>query len=313
MSKKEPISYDSNRDAARSAAAATPKTPLTQDEYIEQAYLFRALCERINPHEPIQLLLKGIEAEILATTNLPKAIDFILDELNHTGRISTAMRRLPHYFAPFQSFLVEQSENERGRFDSLMAFSILHHEATYRAATPSPQGLFFFQFEVLCRNRLTYDHGLVAMAQDPLYDGSWSRWILDIRHKLGIVDIADLVYVHSQHYVNRRAGDEENDKSEKPAAILFGEKEGRIALANRKTEPLFFFSALQRQLQYPAVPRRKLRDDVGETLTKIQRTVERLETRMKLLEDEQREKGIDLTKFYQRPDQAAWPDDPAGP
>jgi hypothetical protein len=274
---------------------------LPKDEYIEQAHLFRSLCERIEQNEPIQVLLKSISAEILATTNLPKAIDFILDELNHTGRISTAMRRLTHYFAAFQAFLIEQSEDERGRFDSQMAFSILYHEAAYRAAEPNPQGLFFFQFEVLCRNRLTYDHGLVAMAQDPIYDRQWSRWILDIRHQLGIVDIADLVYVHSQHYVNRQAA-QQPEPADIQSVVLFGEKEGRIALANRKTEPLFFFSALQRQLQYPAVPRRKLRDDALDIMNKLQRTVERL-VRTKLLEEEQREKGIDLTKFYQRPDQ----------
>jgi hypothetical protein len=284
------------------------KNRLAKDEYIEQAYLFGALCERINPNEPIQSLLRNIGTEVLSTTNLPKAIDFILDELNHTGRISTAMRRLSHYFAPFQAFLVEQAENERGRFDSLMAFSILHHEATYRAAEPTPQGLFFFQFEVLCRNRLTYDHGLVAMAQDPIYDRDWSRWILDIRHQLGIVDIADLVYVHSQFYVQRQTA-HGGEAVDVPDVILFGEKEGRIALANRKSEPLFFFSALQRQLKYPVVPRRRPRDESMDNLRNLQRTIERMEVRVKLLEDEQREKGIDLTKFYQRPDQPSWPRD----
>ena len=280
---------------------------LSQEEYIEQAHLFRSLSDRGNQSEPIQILLKNIAVEILATTNLSKAVDFIRDELNHTGRISTAMRRLPHYFAAFQAFLIEQAEDDRGRFDSTMAFSILHHEANYRAAEPTPQGLFFYQFEALCRNRLPYDHGLVAMAQDPIYDKKWSRWILDIRHKLGIVDIADLVYVHSQHYQNRRdaevASGGESDASEKPSVILFGEKEGRIALANRKTEPLYFFAALQRQLQYPPIPRFKPRGDTVEILSKLQRTMERLEVRIKLLEEEQREKGIDLTKFYQRPDQ----------
>lgn len=282
---------------------------LAKEEYVEQAYLFRALSERVNPNEPIQVLLKNIAAEILATTNLPKAIDFILNELNHTGRISSAMRRLPHYFAAFQSFLVEQAENERGRFDSLMAYALLHHEAAYRAAGPTPQGLFFFQFEALCRNRLPYDHGLVAIAQDPVYDRAWSKWILDIRHQLGIVDIADLVYVHSQYYVERQLA-QNSERQETPGVVLFGDKEGRIALANRKSEPLFFFSALQRHLKYPAVPRRKLQDETPDVLQRLQRALERLEVRTKLLEDEQREKGIDLSKFYQRPDQPIWRDDP---
>jgi hypothetical protein len=288
---------------------------LPQEEYIEQAHLFQALCERMHRNEPIQILLKSVATELLATTNLPKAVYYILDELNHTGRMATAMRRLPHYFAAFQAFLVEQVEKESGRFDSLMAFTILHHEATYRAGEPTPQGLFFYQFETLCRNRLTYDHGLVAMAQDPIYDRAFSRWILDIRHKLGIVDIADLVYVHSQHYANRRAAEAKDSvepDATSPPVILFGEKEGRIALANRKTEPLYFFAALQRQLRYPAVPRAKARDDIGEIQAKMRRTLERLEVRVKLLEDEQREAGIDLTKFYQRPGQNPWtPPDPA--
>ena len=36
---------------------------------------------------------------------------------------------------------------------------------------------------------------------------------------------------------------------------LFGEKEGKIARANRGRDPLYLFSALQRQLGYPEVPR----------------------------------------------------------
>jgi hypothetical protein len=278
---------------------------LPTEEYVEQAYLFRALSERINRNEPIQSLLKNLRAEVLATTNLPKAIAFILDELNHAGTISTAMRRLAHYFAPFQAYLMEESENERGRFDSLAAFTILQHEAQCRADQVSPQAMFFFQFEVLCRNRLNYDRGLAAMSLDPIFDRVWARWILDVRHKLGIVDLVDLVYVHSQHYVNSRRRvtdtDPEHD-TEIPAAVLFGEKEGRIALANRKSEPLYFFAALQRQLKYPPVPRPAPRDDAQETLKKVQRVLERLEVRVKLLEDEQRDAGIDLSKFYLRPD-----------
>ncbi len=279
---------------------------LPVEEYVEQSYLFRALAERMQRNEPIQSLLKNLRAEVLATTNLPKAIAFISDELNHAGAISTAMRRLSHYFAPFQAYLIEEAENERGRFDSMAAFTILQHEADCRANQLLPAGMFFFQFEVLCRNRLNYDRGLAAMSLDPIYDPTWARWILDVRHKLGIVDLVDLVYVHSQYYLQTlqaAAGGEAADiePTEIPAAILFGEKEGRIALANRKAEPLYFFAALQRQLKYPAVPRPAPRDDARETLLKMQRVLERLEVRVKLLEDEQREQGIDLSKFYHRP------------
>jgi hypothetical protein len=276
---------------------------LPPEEYIEQAYLFKALTERVNPSDPVQVLLKSLKSEVLATTNLPKAISFILDELNHAGTMATAMRRLSHYFAPFQAYVVEEAENERGRFDSQTGFLILQHEAELRAQGVSPQALFFYQFETLCRNRLNYDRGLAAIAGDPLFDPAWSKWILGVRHKLGIVDIADLVYVHSEYY-RRLLEKTEQPETEReiPRDVLFGEKEGRIALANRRSEPLYFFAALQRQLDYPPVPRPKRKDEAVEVIPTIQRTLERLELRIKLLEDEQREKGIDLSKFYQRPD-----------
>jgi hypothetical protein len=88
--------------------------------------------------------------------------------------------------------------------------------------------------------------------------------------------------------------------SELPEPILFGEKEGRIALANRSKEPHYLFLALQRQLGYPAIPVRKKRDEMAEFIPKMQRLIERLEVRVKFLEDEQRNQGIDLSKFYKK-------------
>lgn len=270
---------------------------LEAEEYIEQAYLFRALAERIRASEPVQETLRQLKQEILATTKLPLAIDFLLAELNHVGSMATAMQRMAHYFAAFQTFLVSAAESERGRFDMPRAMAILQAEAEYRSTQPGPVGLFFFQFEALCRNRLSYDHGLAAMAQDPIYDPVWRNWVLTVRHKLGLIDIADLVYVHSEYLVirERQAG---RGEVEEPVPLLFGEKEGRIALANRRKEPLYFFSALQRQLRYPAVPRPQVQEDPVDQYRKLSRQVERIETRIKLLEDEQRTKGIDLSKFY---------------
>lgn len=270
---------------------------LGSEEYIEQAYLFRALADRIRASEPIQETLLQIKQEILATTKLPLAIDFLLAELNHVGSMATAMERMPHYFAPFQTFLVAAAESERGRFDMPRAMAILQAEAEYRSSQPGPVGLFFFQFEALCRNRLAYDQGLAAMARDPVYDERWKGWLQLVRHQLGLIDIADLVYVHSEYYLirERQAG---RGETAPPDPILFGEKEGRIALANRRKEPLYFFSALQRQLRYPAVPRPQVQEDPVDQYRKLARQVERIETRIKLLEDEQRSKGIDLSKFY---------------
>ncbi len=57
------------------------------------------------------------------------------------------------------------------------------------------------------------------------------------------------------------------------------------------------FAALQRHLNYPLAPRPKPVDESRHILPLLLRRVERLETRLKLLEEEQKG-GIDLTKFF---------------
>ncbi len=272
---------------------------LEKEEYIEQAHLFRALANRMQANEPAQELLRSVREEILSTTKLPLAIDYLLAELNHVGLMATAMGRMSHYFTPFQTFLVENAESEKSRLDMNRAFQILEAEALFRTSLTTFSAMFFFQFEVLCRNRLSYDKGLAAMAQDPIYDEVWRNWMATIRHKIGLVELADLVYVHSDYYVIR--SQQEGGDPHRPVPLLFSEKEGRIALANRRKEPLYFFSALQRQLNYPAVPKPKPKDPQEELLPKLAKIVEKLEVRVKLLEDEQREKGINLEQFYKNP------------
>ena len=87
------------------------------------------------------------------------------------------MGLLPHYFTPFQAFVVQESENERLRFDLRVGLEILRREAEYRAGEPTRQGIFLYQFEALCRNRLGYDRGLEAVAGDPAFDDTWRDWI----------------------------------------------------------------------------------------------------------------------------------------
>jgi hypothetical protein len=272
---------------------------LAAEEYIEQAFFFRGLHARINSADPIQDVIGHLKEEILATTKLPMAMDYLLAELNHVGTMSTAMRRLSHYFAPFQAFLVEMAEDDRGRFDMNQAFVILEYEALHRSRHPDRPSMFFLQFETLCRNRLDYDKGLQAMSGDSVYDEAWQKWILKVRHQIGVIDLADLVYVHSDYYL--RVQSQKADEFQKPEVILFGEKEGRIALANRLKEPLYLFSALQRQLGYPAIPRPKNASSADEMIPKLRRQLEQVESRLKLLEDEQRHKGIDLSQFFQKP------------
>src|SRR5687767_8153403 len=106
---------------------------LDREEYVEQAHLFRTLGERLAEGTPIQELLDHVKQEVLSTTRLPLAIDFLLAELKHTGMMSGAMARLGHYFTPFQTYVMHEAEAERGRFDMRIAAEILRREAEYRA------------------------------------------------------------------------------------------------------------------------------------------------------------------------------------
>ena len=272
---------------------------LDREEYIEQAYLFRVFAERIAAGIAAQEALVSIAQEVLATSKLPMAIDYLVGELKLVGTLSTAMIRLSHYFSAFQSFVMEKAEQEGGRFDMRTALAMLEREASYRAESPSPQGLFFYRFECLSRNRLDYDRGLAAVAADDICEGEWKAWIETVGRQVGLVDLADLVYVRSPEYwrlEKRSALFAGREVAGPERTILFGEKEGRIARANRGKDPLFFFAALQRQLGYPAVPRPNPVVPSAETPAMLARRLERGEMRVKLLEEESRG-GIDLSRF----------------
>ncbi len=141
---------------------------LDREEYIEQTHFFRTLKARMGEGLSTQDLLASVREEILATTKLPMAIDFMAGELKLQGVFGTAMAKLSHYFTPFQSFVVGEAESDKGHFDLPLALEILAREANYRAEGATPQGLFLYQFESISRNRLGYDGGLTAMAQDPV-------------------------------------------------------------------------------------------------------------------------------------------------
>ncbi len=271
---------------------------LERDEYIEQAYFFRVLRERLPENMPLQDLLQQVQQEILATTRLPLAIDFLLGELKHRGQFASAMARLPHYFSSFQTFIVQEAENERGRFDMRVAIEVLRFQAEYLSSDKvTPAGMFLYQFETLCRNRIRYDPGLLAISRDPIYDANWQTWILAVRRQVGLVDLADLIYARSEYHVQRLAV---RDRPVPDVPVLFGEKEGKIAWANRRKDPLYLFAALQRHLGYPAVPKLKPVDQSPQLIPQLLRRMERLEQRLKLMEEEQKE-GIDISRFYQPP------------
>ncbi|ELP34961.1 hypothetical protein [Rhodopirellula baltica] len=303
---------------------------LPHSEYVEQAYLFDLLRQRIAEQTPMQELLEQLRHELLATTRLPMAIEFMLTELRHTGLMGPAMERLSHYFSPFQTYLVNESEEEAGRFTIHLALQILQADAKLRSqfseqmeaiASDSIQparasshhrgpttpeailqhcrcGFFFFQFETLSRNRLGYDAGLLAMSRDPVYDQSWAQWLLNLRAQVGLVDLADLLFLSSEEY-RRRLVEADQDVSQK-GPFLFGEKEGRIALANRRKDPVYLFGAMQRHLGYPPVPRPVRVTEDRDTIPQLLRRIERLESRLKLMEQEQKQE-LDISKFYEKP------------
>src|SRR5207245_5342459 len=147
-------------------------------------------------------------------------------------------------------------------------------------------GMFIYQFEVLCRNRLGYDEGLTCMAGDAFYDQAWRNYLELVRRQIGAVDFADLVYLRSELYVAEQR--RQDATYQPPYPPLFGEKEGKIAKANRQHDPLYLFAAMQRQLGYPEVPRPQPRDDLSAKLTALQGKLRELEMRLKLVESELR-------------------------
>jgi hypothetical protein len=272
----------------------TTATVLDREEYIEQAYFFRVLRERLAENLAAQVVLEGLHQEILTTTRLPYAVQFLATELKHSGLLSSGFERLGHYFTAFQAFVIRATELAGHRFSTETALLILEREALYRAGQPTLPGLFVYQFETLSRNRLGYDEGLTAMCADPLYDQAWRDYLAMVRAQVGVLDFADLIYVRSELYVRevRRS----DPGYEPPLPPLFGEKEGKIARASRGRDPLYLFAALQRQLGYPEVPRPKPPDDLGSKFVTLQARFRELEMRLKLLEQEVRGQ-VDLSQF----------------
>lgn len=267
---------------------------LDREEYIEQAYFFRVLRERMAAQMATQEVLDRVHEEILSTTRLPYAVQFLATEMRHSGLLSSGFVRLPHYFTPFQAFVVRQTEEGGQRIPVENALLILEREAVYRSGGPTAPGLFAYQFEALSRNRLGYDEGLTCMAADPFFDADWRAYLELVRRQVGAVDFADLIYLRSHLYVNEQR--RKDSTYEPPLPPLFGEKEGKIARASRGRDPLYLFAALQRQLGYPEVPRPKPRDDMAAKLEIQNAKLRELETRLKLVESEVRGQ-VDLAQF----------------
>ena len=262
--------------------------PLPLEEYVEQAFFFETFRSRIEEGYSAQELLTAIRSELLTTVQLPMAIEFLLTDLKHTGLLSSAMRRIAHYFTPFQTFVIAESEREESRFDFRIALEILAREAKYRSGAPLIQGLFFYQFETICRNRLGYDRGLEMLCQDDAYNDDWKEWLSILRKQIGLVDLAEMIFYRSEFYKTKR--------EEASVVPLFGEREGRIAFACRYRDPVFLFSALSRHLGYPGVPHLKRVMAEENPIPLLLRRIEHLESRLQLMEEELRG-GVNLNRY----------------
>jgi hypothetical protein len=278
---------------------------LDREESIEQAYFFQAFRDRLRDEMPAQEVLSRVSEELLSTTKLPLAVSYLAAEIKVTGLMAPAMARMKHYFTPFQAFVIHRAEEEHAsRFPMEQALLILEREARYLSESPTAAGLFVYQFEAIARNRLGYLHGLDAMAGDPFYSDDWQQYILTLAARLGDVDFADLIYVRSAHLVNDRRRSDPDYHPKFP--ILFGEKEGKIARANRGRDPMYLFMALQRQLGYPEVPRPKRPDEADARLTILEQRVQMLENRLKAFESGAGGvEDVDLSQLTVRPEDTA--------
>jgi hypothetical protein len=277
---------------------------LDREEYIEQVYFFHALRERILDGMPAQEVLARVGEEILSTTKLPLAISFLAGEIKAVGLMGPGMTRLGHYFTAFQAHVVGQAEGDFSRFSMDQALLVLEREAKFKADGPTTAGLFVYQFEAVARNRLGYNKGLDAMAADPFYDEDWQNYIITLNARLGDVDFADLIYVRSAYFVAERRRRHPDFVPKHPT--LFGEKEGKIARANRGRDPLYLFSALQRQLGYPEVPRPRRPDEAEARIALLEQRVTQLENRLKAAENDIHG-NFDLSQFAVKPEDTAGP------
>lgn len=275
---------------------------LDREEYIEQAYFFQTFRERLIDGQAAQEVLSRIGEELLSTTKLPLAVSFLTSDIKGLGLLGPAMRRISHYFTLFQAHVVAQAENHVSRFTMEQALLILEREARFKADSPALPGLFVYQFEALARNRLGYEAGLAAMAADPFYPEQWQDYIHAVRARLGDVDFADLIFVRSGQYVAERRRLNPDFAPKHP--ILFGEKEGKIARANRGRDPMFLFSALQRQLGYPEVPKPKRPDELEARVLILELKIAQLENRLKLAESAVHH-DADLSQVLVKPEDTA--------
>ncbi len=249
-------------------------TVLDREEYVEQAYFFRTFRERVADNLPTQDVLATLDQEILTTTRLPMAVQFLATEIKHTGLLATGFERLHALLHPVPG--VRRPPGRGGEA------AVQHGD---RPARPGAGGhLPGQQADPAGAVRLPVRDDLPQPARlRRRADRDERRPVLRRRlegvpgdrsaRQVGVVDFADLVYYGRSSRSSSSGGGTRTFEPSVP--MLFGEKEGKIAKASRGRDPLFLFAALQRQLSYPEVPRTKVRDDASTKLELMQTKIAR--------------------------------------
>ena len=212
--------------------------------------------------------------------------------------MSSAMTRLGHYFHPFQTYVIAEAESERGRFDLRIALQLLQPEADYRPEGADATGIVPVPVRIAVPQSPEIRYG--PDGRSPAIPSTTSHG----EHGFSGADgrsawsISPTWSTFGASIFSRGGS---NSRRKRIAGIrtpiLFGEKEGKIAFANRQRDPLYLFSALQRHLGYPAVPRLEGIEEPDETCKASPAGLNGPNCGCKLLEEEQRG-GIDLNKLY---------------
>jgi len=108
--------------------------PLDREEYIEQVYFFRVFRERLQQDLAAQEILERLHEEILSTTRLPFAIQFLATDLKHTGipvnfGITIAIALIVGIVVAGQTFYIFTIENLK-QFGALKAIGVTNWRIT---------------------------------------------------------------------------------------------------------------------------------------------------------------------------------------
>ena len=82
-----------------------PTPLLDREEYIEQTHFFRVFAERLHENVPSQEILLTVQEEILSTTKLPMAIDFLRQQQTNAGSREAALAELIRGIMNLNEFL----------------------------------------------------------------------------------------------------------------------------------------------------------------------------------------------------------------